>query len=180
MNFFDILLAKKLGGGGDIVGYFLEGYSPKPINMRVEITIPKGITEIESNAFYNNTPKIVKAKLPDVITIRSGGFKSCEYLEEIEMPKVVTIEKSAFESCRIIETFDLPATVTKIGDKAFYDTRALKDFYCRATTPPTITYYTFSNSGVQNIYVPAGSVNAYKSANVWNSLASKIKAIPEE
>lgn len=180
MDFFNILLAKKLSGGGDIVGYFLEGYSPNPTNMRVKITIPKGITEIESNAFYNKTPRIVKAELPDVITIRSGGFKSCEYLEEIEMPKIVTLEASAFESCRIIKTFDLPATITTIGAKAFYDTRALVDFYCRATTPPTIKYDTFTSSGVQNIYVPAGSVNTYKSANVWYSLASKIKAIPEE
>lgn len=179
MSFFDILLAKKLSGGGDIVGYFVEGASLKPQNMRVEITTPKGVTALVENAFYNQTPSITKATLTDIETIGNNAFKSQEYLTEVKMPKVVTIGTSAFESCRIIEIIDIPSTVTKIGDKAFYDTRALKDFYCRAITPPTITYYTFRDSAVQNIYVPAESVNTYKVANVWNSLASKIKAIPQ-
>lgn len=180
MDFFDILLAKKLAGGGDIVGYFLEGADLTPTNMRVEITTPKGVTTLVDNAFYNKTPRIVKATLTDIVTIGNYAFRSNEWLVEVKMPKVVTIGTSAFDNCKIIETIDIPSTITRIGDKAFADTRALKDFYCRATNPPTITYYTFQNSAVQNIYVPAESVNAYKSANAWNSHASKIKAIPEE
>ena len=179
MIFFDILLAKKLSGGGDIVGYFVEGANLKPENMRVEITTPKGVTELVENAFYNKTPRITKATLTDIVTIGNYAFRSNEYLVEVKMPKVVTIGTSAFDGCKIIETIDIPSTITTIGNNAFADTRALKDFYCRATTPPTIKYYTFQNSAVQNIYVPAESVNTYKAANVWNSHASKIKAIPQ-
>ena len=49
----------------------------------------------------------------------------------------------------------------------------------KATTPPTLDSTAFSDSGIQTIYVPAASLDAYKSATNWSAFASKIKAIPQ-
>ena len=48
-----------------------------------------------------------------------------------------------------------------------------------ATTPPKLDFYAFADSGIQTIYVPADSLDAYKSAwnEYGNSYADKIKAI---
>jgi hypothetical protein len=57
----------------------------------------------------------------------------------------------------------------------------------KATTPPTLTQnalkYATSSGGRYNysnlmIYVPAASVDAYKTATGWSAYASKIQAIP--
>ena len=48
-----------------------------------------------------------------------------------------------------------------------------------ATTPPTLGTTVFNGTHADLvIYVPAGSVEAYKSATNWSTYASKIQAIP--
>lgn len=50
----------------------------------------------------------------------------------------------------------------------------------RATTPPTVTNYTFNGmSRLAHIYVPASAVDTYKAASGWSGKASIISAIPE-
>ncbi len=46
-----------------------------------------------------------------------------------------------------------------------------------AVTPPKLGSDAIPTT-IQTIYVPANSVNAYKSAHKWSSYADKIKAIP--
>ena len=69
----------------------------------------------------------------------------------------------------------IPGSVTEIGTYAFYRCSSLKSVYCKPTTPPTGDYVMFSsNASVRKIYVPAGSVEAYKSASYWKEYASDI------
>lgn len=55
---------------------------------------------------------------------------------------------------------------------------------CDAIVPPVIykgnnsTYNTFDNTNDCPIYVPSGSVDAYKSADGWSKYANRIQAIP--
>ena len=70
----------------------------------------------------------------------------------------------------------------RLSSSAIEQARSLRDVIVKATVPPTIigtsifgTYEMFGK--VDNVYVPAGSVNAYKSALRWQEGASKIKAI---
>jgi hypothetical protein len=46
-----------------------------------------------------------------------------------------------------------------------------------ATTPPTLGENVFWASSIQTIYVPAESVDAYKSADKWSSYADLIQPI---
>ena len=50
----------------------------------------------------------------------------------------------------------------------------------KPTTPPVIFSSTFDTSYTYPIYVPAESVDAYKAATNWSSLADRIQAIPTE
>lgn len=190
MNFFEILLAKKMSGGGGgstkyaIVGNFKEGADVTLNNMELEIKTPEGVTILKEYAF-NNTNKVIikKITLTDVTIIEQYAFyNNYDKLFEVIMPKIVTIGQGAFNGANKIQQIDLPNTIASIGQDAFRETSNLKDFYCRATTPPTLGTNAFKSSGVLNIYVPEESVSAYKSAPNWSAytLVDKIKAIPEE
>jgi hypothetical protein len=47
--------------------------------------------------------------------------------------------------------------------------------YCKPTTPPSGDEYMFNdNASGRKIYVPRGSVNAYKNAEYWSDYADDI------
>jgi len=73
---------------------------------------------------------------------------------------------------------DLPDTITKVDSQGIYYCTKLTAIYFRAITPPVldenIGFYSTNNCP---IYVPADSVNAYKTANVWSDVKSRIQAI---
>lgn len=71
----------------------------------------------------------------------------------------------------------LPDTITSIADGAFENCACLRYVYVYATTPPFCDVNAFHNSqGNLTIYVPAASVEAYRSAGGWPS--SRIQAMP--
>ena len=77
-----------------------------------------------------------------------------------------------------MRSVDLPSTLTSIAAQAFRSCSTLNTLYCRATTPPTIANSNaLSTANLTNIYVPAASVNAYKTATNWSTYASIISAI---
>lgn len=72
----------------------------------------------------------------------------------------------------------LPSTLLGITNEL-----NLSNFYaikCLAITPPDAVQLNFSFSNDRHIYVPAESVDAYKSANGWSNYAEYIEAIPTE
>ena len=70
----------------------------------------------------------------------------------------------------------LPSSLTDIGMGAFGECFALESFTVNATTPPTLGDEVFMDcTTIPTIYVPAASVDAYKSA--WSAYADKIQAI---
>ena len=85
----------------------------------------------------------------------------------------------------------IPSTIECICNDAFRDVTSLTTVVINATTPPSIgerafRYYVFDDitydetyEPLENItiYVPAESVNAYKTAPGWSDFASKIQAI---
>ena len=72
----------------------------------------------------------------------------------------------------------LPSTLTSMGKATFLRCTALRWVVCPCTTPPTIESNSFLNTTC-TIYVPDASVNTYKTATNWVSLASRIKPISE-
>ena len=72
---------------------------------------------------------------------------------------------------------NIPDSVTEIGNGVFRYCTSLTSVYCKATTPPALggTYVFDDNGYGRKIYVPVGSVNAYKSATNWSEYASAIE-----
>ena len=72
---------------------------------------------------------------------------------------------------RAMSEITIPSSVTTIGESAFISCGQLTKVNVLATTPPTIYSDTFSNCGSDmKVYVPAGSLEAYKAAEYWKDL----------
>lgn len=115
--------------------------------------------------------------IDDVTSLGQACFSGCSALESITLPSnLVNIQFQAFGGCTSLKSITIPASVTTIGQYAFNNCRALEFVVLEPTTPPTISPHTF-NGTTCNFYVPDASLNDYKTAANWSSLASRIFSI---
>ena len=161
------------------------GYNPNALfNSIVDrsvtsIDIPNGTTSIGRYAF-NGCSKLTSVDIPNSVTsIGDYAFQSCVSLTSVDIPNSVTsIGQSAFYGCSKLTSVTIGNGVTSIGVFAFNNCSKLTSVTVNATTPPSLGYNAFYSTNNCPIYVPAESVDAYKAANNWSSLASRIQAIP--
>lgn len=110
----------------------------------------------------------------NVTTIGKSAFLVCSSLTNITIPKsVTTIDYYAFGHCSSLTEITIPSSISKIGDSAFYECNSLSIVNVEATVPPTIEdpVDTFKNcSRDLKIYVPAESIDDYKTATGWKDL----------
>jgi hypothetical protein len=117
-------------------------------------------------------------KLPQGITdIRDYAFNHCSSLTSIDFPVALnTIGSYAFFGCSPLKSIEIPSGVTGIGAGAFGDCSSLSTATFLGETPPIhIGHVFYQCTALSDIYVPAGSVDAYK--ETWFEYADKIKAI---
>lgn len=117
-------------------------------------------------------------KLPQGITdIRDYAFNHCSSLTSIDFPVALnTIGNYAFFGCSPLKSIEIPSGVTGIGVGAFGDCSSLSTATFLGETPPVhIDHVFYQCTALSDIYVPAGSVDAYK--ETWFEYADKIKAI---
>ena len=161
-------------------------YAFQACSSLTSITIPDSVTKIGSYAFWKCS-SLTSVTIPDSVTsIGYMTFAWCSSLASVIIPDSVTsIGDSAFDECSSLTSITIPDSVTYIGRQAFYECSRLTSVYCKATTPPTAVveeYYNWAafdkNASGRKIYVPAGSVEAYKSAPRWSEYASAIQMSP--
>ena len=144
------------------------------------ITVPDSVTRIGDHAFafcYSLT----SITIPDSVTsIENSTFFYCKSLTSITIPNSVrSIGDSAFNNCTSLRSITLPDSVTSIGDNAFYYCYCLTSITVKGELPPTGGRNMFLDTNSAPIYVPAASVEAYKSAQYWNDYADRIQAVSE-
>ncbi len=150
------------------------------------VIIPQGITIIGSEAFSfweaNNQPLVI----PNSVTrIQEGAFRSWSANNQpLVIPNsVTTIDASAFIGWSAnTHPLVIPSSVTSIGGGAFSGWWKVPYAEIQAITPPTLTHSVTFDFGYKNppIYVPDESVDAYKEATIWASLADRIFPISDK
>ena len=125
------------------------------INIPASVTYegePYAVTSIHEWAFYSSG--ITSVTLPEgLTTIGNGVFNGCSSLTHVE----------------------LPSTLTNVGQYQFLGCSALTTVSCFATTPPdvydeTAVFIDMPNSVM--LFVPEGSVSAYKNAPGWKDFGN--------
>lgn len=153
------------------------------------ITIPEIVNKVDESVFKNCLPLLV-VDMPGVVkSIGKFAFDGCENLTNVALSdSLESIGDFSFRECAKLTSITIPASVKTIGAWAFFDCTGMEQVYCHATTPPTVGFAAFKRSdnnpdavGAQmplplgcKIYVPAQSVEAYKSAPGWSDYATNI------
>ena len=150
------------------------------------ITIPNSVMSIGSKAFVGCTglKSIVVENGNSVYDSRNNCnaiietgtntlFTGCQ--NTIIPNSVTSIGGWAFAACTGLISITIPNSVTRIGDWAFVDCTGLKSITCKAVTPPNLgedtgVFYDVDKS--IPLYVPKGSVSAYKNANQWKEFTN--------
>ena len=169
----------------------------------VSITIPQGITSIGNSVFrdcLNLTSIILPSGLkrigdfafswcyslssidiPGSVTdISMYAFQYCKGLTRITLPSGLTsIEWGVFEDCAGLTSIDIPENVTSIKGSALNGCSSLSYIKVKPGTPPVGDGSMFYNTNNCPIYVPIGSMDAYKSAEYWCDYADRIEAISQ-
>lgn len=159
------------------------------------------VTSIKSQAFYNSTTITSIKILGSVTSIGSDAFNRCDNLTSVELPEglvsigfqaflgcsklssinfpegLTSIEFGAFSGCNALASVVFPSSLQSIGGNFLRWCNNLNQIYFLGTIPPQITGDNDLYGLNQNvkIYVPAESVDAYKS---WTkTYANNIVAI---
>ena len=141
------------------------------------ITLGNSITSIGNSAFAYCS-SLTSITIPNSVTyIGLGFFSYCSSLTSIDIPNSVTsIGNYAFSYCSSLTSIEIPNSVTRIKNYAFYNCTWLTSVTIHA---PSLTEYgdgAFAfTSGRLKIYVPAASVDTYKTG--WGSYQDQIEAI---
>ncbi len=175
----------------ETIGEYAFGYCD---NLR-SVTIGPSVSVIGNDAFYavwelasltidesNQHYTAEKAVLYDKAKETLIRYLPAKGDTSFTVPSTVkTIEASAFYACDNLIDVTIPASVNTIGDDIFYWANAMESVTFLSNTPPTIGDSIFSRcDSLTSVYVPEGSVEAYKTALVNSNLSdyqSKIKPL---
>ena len=164
----------------DLNGVTLIGdYAFKKTSGFTSITIPSSVTTFGSGAFTDvsglNTVTIDYASNA---TLRSSQFTGSSITSLTIGSHPTSIGDSMFRKCTELTTLVIPSNISSIDGYAFDGCSGLRSITVESTTPPTLGSNAFNDTNDCPIYVPSGSVNAYKAASGWSDYASRIQAIP--
>ena len=136
-------------------------------------TIPNSVTCIGEGAFIDSY--LTTIEIPNSVKEIGNDAFNRSSLKEVSIPQSVTkIGAFAFYHCNLTSVV-IPKSVTSIGDYSFAMCSSLKNATIEMEEPPTVDL--FLRTPIQTIYVPAESVEKYKTAEGWSEYADKIKAI---
>ena len=151
-----------------------------------KLVINEGVTQLGDDVLFHpdgafeDCYSLTSVTLPNSLTIiGQETFHYCSGLTSINIPSGVTkIGQGAFANCTSLNKITLPSGLTNIYGSAFANT-GLYECTILATTPPSISNDAppFANTNCL-IYVPAESLNDYKTAYGWTRYANRLRPFP--
>lgn len=103
-----------------------------------------------------------------VVGIDLKNHNSQEKLVNISLPKTLRyIGNYAFAYLPSMQYLEIPENVTTMGTDIFYQSNNLKTLKMNAVVPPMVS--SFSGTDKRKVYVPDGSLHAYRLATPWNN-----------
>ena len=133
-----------------------------------EVRLHTKVKKIGLYAFYG-CKQLTDFTFPVALEeIGQYALAECSKLSEISLPtNVKTIGDGAFANCSEIRKAYLYGQVESIGAGAFLKCSGMNDLHCYADNPPKLGNNVFLNVNLLNLYVPYGSIKAYKAAATW-------------
>lgn len=156
--------------------------------------------ELLCGGTFENCVSLVSVKLPDSLKeVGLSEFLGCSQLADFNIPRglkdithlmfagcigpeeliipdnIERIGESVFQGCTGIKRVTIGSGVYKIYARAFYECANLAELYCMPTMPPAMSEMALTGcSSELKIYVPSGSVDAYKAAEGWSEYKNSI------
>ena len=133
--------------------------------------------------FYANTALTSMADMQyftGLQDISGNSFKNCTNLTDIIIPNGLSrIYYYAFQNCTSLTSIEIPATCEYLGYQAFSGCSSLAEVKVHAADPSRIELDEGVFDGVNlskaTLYVPHGSVDAYKAAPVWQDFGNIVE-----
>ena len=136
------------------------------------VKLPATLKTLKRNVFYGCS-RLQQVTIPSSVTlISSGAFQKCSSLTKVVIPDGVTlVDENAFSGCSKLAEVTIGSGVGTIGAKAFYSCKSLAKVTCMAEIPPltpgNVDTFTQSIYETATLYVPEGSLHAYKNSGIW-------------
>ncbi|MBR6423542.1 MAG: leucine-rich repeat protein [Bacteroidales bacterium] len=150
------------------------------------INIPSNVTTIGRGAFARCSAlasfsgKFASADGRSLVVDNTLMAVALSGLTQFTVPDGISaVASETFSYCQNLTSIVFPSTVSTINESAVNYCTGLTGITVQATTPPDCTFDMFPESNNCPIYVPSGSVEAYKAAQYWSYYAERIQAIPE-
>ena len=149
-----------------------------PIGSGADVELSTKMTDTGYEMFRNCTGLVTVEFPANIKIIERNTFSGCTGLVNIEFPETITrIRDDAFNGCTGLTEITIRGSATMIESRVFQGCTSLSIITVLAETPQYCDSSAFSSANISEIRVPAGSVDAYKSASGWSNYASKIVAI---
>ena len=145
----------------------------------VELTYPSGNS---NNPYTGYTAPSGDLVIPDsvtyggttypVIAIGDIALGHANITSLVVGNNVTHLKLNCIGDCFSLTSVELGTSVISIGQGAFVSCSALTSIKLKTTTPPSLDWQAFYNTGSMSnktFYIPAGSLSAYQSASDWGT-----------